>query len=261
MIDGHMHLEYGPLSVEYAEEFINAAIDAGMDEIQILDHTHRFLEFKEMYEDLKAIEPQKVWLEKKVLEPLDDYIKVIHEIRKKKYPIKVKFGLEVCHTPKYRLFIKDILDQYRDEFDFVVGAIHSIDGILYDMSFSKTILWEKYDVDYIYKRYYELVFDLIESDLYTLLAHPDTIKLFNYYPTYDLNSTYHEMAKLLNEHHMKCENNTGCYYRYNHKDMGLSDELLKILKEEKVKMITASDAHKPAHVGKNIKDIWKKTMK
>ena len=50
MIDGHMHLENGPLTVEYAMKFVDAGVKAGMDTIQILDHTHRFLEFQEMYE-------------------------------------------------------------------------------------------------------------------------------------------------------------------------------------------------------------------
>ncbi len=212
-----------------------------------------------MYEDLKEIPAQKEWLEKKRLEPLDDYMNLIKEMKQMDLPIKVTFGLEVCHTPKRRLFIKNILDKYH--FDFVVGAIHSIDGILYDMPFSKEILWEAYDVDHIYRRYYELIFDLIESGLYTQLAHPDTIKLFNYYPTYDLKPTYHEMAQLLKQHHMKAENNTGCHYRYNHEDVGLSNELLDILKVEGVEMITASDAHRPNHVGTDIKSVWDKTMK
>ena len=42
--------------------------------------------------------------------------------------------------------------------------------------------------------------------------------------------------------------------------MGLSEELLKILKEHEVSMITASDAHQPDHVGTNIADIYEKTM-
>ena len=108
--------------------------------------------------------------------------------------------------------------------------------------------------------YYELIFSLVKSDLFTQLAHPDTIKMFNYYPTYDLTPTYHQLADLLVEHNLKAENNTGCYYRYNHKDMGLSEELLKILKEHGVSMITASDAHQPDHVGTNIADIYEKTM-
>ena len=42
MIDGHMHLEYGDLSKEYILQFVESAVKNGMDEIQILDHTHRF---------------------------------------------------------------------------------------------------------------------------------------------------------------------------------------------------------------------------
>ena len=121
-------------------------------------------------------------------------------------------------------------------------------------------LWDVYDVDWIYRRYYELVFQLVKSGLFTQLAHPDTIKMFNYYPSYDLTSTYYALADLLNTYHMKAENNTGCYYRYHHQDMGLSDTLLAIFKECGVSLITASDAHYPQDVGTNIKDIWNKTM-
>ena len=117
------------------------------------------------------------------------------------------------------------------------------------MSFSKELLWDVFDTNHIYKRYYELVFQLIQSNLFTQLAHPDTIKMFNYYPTYDLTSTYHELAKLLNQYHMKAENNTGCHYRYHHSDIGLSNHLLTILNEHHVDIISCSDAHKPSDVG------------
>lgn len=159
------------------------------------------------------------------------------------------------------MFLKDkdeierILEPY--QFDFLVGAIHSIDGLLYDMPWSKEILWDKYNVDDIYRRYYELIFDLVKSNLFTQLAHPDTIKMFGYYPSYDLKPTYHELAQLLVEHHVKGECNTGCYYRYHHPDKGLSKELLDIFKEHHVDIITASDAHKPEDVGTCIKDVYK----
>lgn len=259
MIDGHMHLEYGPLSKEYVLEFVNAAKKQGLDEIQILDHSHRFIEFEPIYEELKQYEVQKKWLENKKMkfkDHLKDYVSLMQEVKKMDLPVKVSYGLEVCFVPKHEAYIKEILSQY--PFDFVVGAIHSIDGILYDMNFSEDLLWSQYPVDHIYKRYYELVFDLIQSDLFSQLAHPDTIKLFHYYPSYDLKPTYHQLAKLLKQHHMKAENNTGCYYRYHHEDMGLSDTLLQILKEHDVEIITASDAHQPSHVGMYIKEVSEK---
>lgn len=59
---------------------------------------------------------------------------------------------------------------------------------------------------------------------------------------------------------MKAENNVGCYYRYNHPDMGLSDELLEILKKNHVELITASDAHKPSDVGSYIKEAMQRII-
>lgn len=255
MIDGHMHLENGPLSKEYVLQFVEEAKRKGLDEIQILDHTHRFIEFEPIYEELKKYEVQKKWLENKEMkfkDHLSDYISLMEEIKEMDLPVKVTYGLEVCYVPQYEDYIRDVLLKYH--FDFVVGAIHSIDGILYDMSFSKELLWDQYDVNHIYKRYYELVCQLIESDLFTQLAHPDTIKLFQIYPTYDLLPTYEMMAHLLNEHHMKAENNVGCYYRYNHPDLGLSDELLNVFIQNNVPIITTSDAHKPVDVGSYIKE-------
>lgn len=261
MIDGHMHLEMGELTKEYVLTFVAEAQKKGITTIQILDHTHRFIEFEPIYKELKEYPIQKKWLENKQMkfkDSLQDYQKLIDEIKAMDLPVHVLFGLEVCYVPKHKQLIKDILAPY--DYDFLAGAIHSIDGILYDMSFSKQLLWEVQDINHIYKRYYELVFDLIESDTFTQLAHPDTIKLFNYYPTYDLSETYERMAVLLNKRHVKAENNTGCYYRYRHKDMGLSDELLSILRKNNVSMITASDAHKSEDVGTCIKEIHAKTM-
>lgn len=250
MIDGHMHLEFGPLSKEYVMEFIENAKRKGFDAIQILDHTHRFKEFESIYENLKQYPVQKEWLENKEMKfknSLDEYMRLIQEVKAMDLPIKVTFGLEVCYVPEKETEIRAILSNYK--FDFIVGAIHSIDGILYDMKFSKELLWNQFSANHIYQRYYELLFTLIKSDLFTQLAHPDTIKLFQIYPNYDLTSTYYELASLLNKHHMKAENNTGCHYRYNHPDVGLSKQLQQILEAEHVEIITASDAHYPKHVG------------
>ena len=49
MIDAHTHLENGDLSIEYVHKFIDAAKEKGITHLQILDHTHRFFEFKDCY--------------------------------------------------------------------------------------------------------------------------------------------------------------------------------------------------------------------
>lgn len=257
MIDGHMHLENGPLHVEYVMEYVNAAIKKGLDTIHILDHTHRFIEFSPLYTRLKEANAyQKKWLEKKKLEPLSAYFALIKEVKNMHLPIVVKFGLEVCFSPEDKLFLKTILAMY--PYDFLIGSIHSIDGLLYDMNaFSREILWDKYETNAIYKRYYEIMEDMICSDLFTQIAHPDQLKIFHYKPTYDVTKTYERIAMLANKHDVYMETNSGCFYRYHHEDLGTNTLFLNILKKHNVKIMTASDAHHPMHVGMHIEELYK----
>lgn len=255
MIDGHMHLENGPLTVDYAMQFVEAGVQAGMDTIHILDHTHRFLEFQPLYTSLKETSLyQKEWLEKKKLEPLQTYFDLIEKMKKMDLPIDVKFGLEVCYDPLNKSFLKELLSQY--PYDFLIGSIHSIDGRLYDMkSFSREILWDKFDTNEIYKRYYEIMEDMICSDLFTQIGHPDQLKLFHYEPDYDLKPTYEHLAKLAKKHDVYMESNTGIHYRYHHEDLGTNKDFMNALKKYGVKIMTASDAHQPQHVGMYIKEL------
>ncbi len=253
-VDGHMHLEYGQLSVEYAMRFIEEGIRKGLDEIDILDHTHRFKEFRECYDHLRIYPQQDEWLNQKTkfCSTLDEYDELIAQIRKLNLPIRVRFGLEVCYTEETEELLREILKNRK--YDFLTGAVHSLNHILYDMSFSRELLWDRFSADEIYRDYYRAVMSCVRSGLFDRLAHPDTIKLFEIYPQYDLSETYQQLSKALNEQGMMAENNTGCHYRYNHPDVGLSDELLKIFKENGVSIMTASDAHKPEHVGSYIKE-------
>ena len=106
MIDGHVHLEKGPLTREYVYEFINEAINKGINELQILDHTHRFFEFAPLYENHYTSNAQTAWLTNDLRDSIYDYIKLIEEMRKENLPIKVSFGLEVCYQKEKENFIR-----------------------------------------------------------------------------------------------------------------------------------------------------------
>lgn len=246
MIDGHVHLDEGPLTKEYLDKFINEAIKNNIDEIHILNHSHRFKEFSFLYKDCFIGGLQSEWLNREMKDSIYDYINFIKEMKKCSFPIKVLFGLEVCYFEGKEEETKKVLGLYK--FDFVIGSIHFIDNIAYDSKWSIDDLWNKKDVDYIYKKYYDLAEKLIKSNLFTQIGHIDTIKMFNYYPSYDLKTTYNRIAKLACNNNIIVENNPKVHYKYNHKDIGLSKELLGILKDNNCLMITSSDAHKPEDI-------------
>ena len=69
--------------------------------------------------------------------------------------------------------------------------------------------------------------------------------------------TYEKLAVLAKQHDVYMETNTGCHYRYHHEDIGTNQDFLNILMAHGVKIMTASDAHQPQHVGMHIAQISK----
>ena len=49
MTDVHIHIERGPYTKEWIDKFVEQAVRMGLDEIYLLEHSHRFVEFTPMY--------------------------------------------------------------------------------------------------------------------------------------------------------------------------------------------------------------------
>jgi hypothetical protein len=75
---------------------------------------------------------------------------------------------------------------------------------------------------------------------------------FGHYPSSDFTNIYESLATALKESEMKAEFSNGLYINYGHKELGLNTDLLKILLDNNVQIVTASDAHRPEDVGKYI---------
>ena len=93
---------------------------------------------------------------------IKEYIRFIKTVKDTQYPVKVKFGLEVCYIPETANVLASILDEY--EFDFLTGAVHWIDGWGFDHMGQKE-LWKSMNINEVYKKYYNIMFQLCESGL------------------------------------------------------------------------------------------------
>jgi histidinol-phosphatase (PHP family) len=256
MIDSHIHIfqgNSGEYTIEWISKFVEQAHSKGLHEIYLLEHTHQFYEFREMYKTVADYnEFQRNWLNKKMGVSVATYIDFIEKVKNHDFSLNVKFGLEGCYIPETENILADILNQYK--WDFVTGAVHYIDSWGFD---HKAEFWDGVDIDKAYKRYYEIMLDLINLKLFTGLAHPDSIKCFGHYPAYDLTETYIRLANALNKANMYAEQSGGLALNYGFAELGLNPGILKIFKENAVRILTASDAHKPEHTGEQIKALQK----
>jgi histidinol-phosphatase (PHP family) len=257
MRDVHVHFLHGHgggYTIDFFEGFISAAQKADIDEIYLLEHTHQFCEFEDVYAPARNYNSyQRGWLLQKMNGHIGDYLRFIKTVKGKAYPVKVKFGLEVCYIPETADRLSACLKQY--DFDFLTGSVHWIDGWGFDHPRQKE-LWETVVVDDVYERYYSIMRELCDSGLFNGLAHPDSIRCFGYRPSYDLTGTYRKLAEVLNRNKMYAENSGGLRLNYDRSfELGLNRELLRVFKESNVAMMTASDSHKQSDVGANIKEL------
>lgn len=253
MVDGHIHIERGGYTLEWIGQFVNKALEQGLDEIWLLEHCYRFQEFVPMYDSVCAYsEYIDKWFHKKagVLQ-LEDYLRLICNVRENPFPIKIKFGLEICYFKEFEDFVANLTKD--KDFDFLLGSVHFVDGFAFD---HKSEHWNNINIDRVYKRYFETSIDLIKCGIYDGIAHPDCVKLFGHKPSFSLVEYYNEMVQVLSVQNMYAEQSSGIYRRCpNTAELGMSRDMLRYMKQHNVKILTVSDAHCPEDVGSKILEL------
>ena len=252
MTDGHIHIEKGPYTLEWIQKFVDKAVEMNLSEIRLLEHNYRFEEFVPMYDSVCAYsEYVDAWFHRNAgAHKLEDYLELIRKVRNEKYPVDIKFGLEICYFREHEELTAKLT---KDKgFDFLLGSIHFVDDFAFD---HKPEQWNGIDVDKIYRRYFEDSISLAKSGIFDGIGHPDAIKLFGHKPSYSLTEYYERLAKALAEKGMYADQNSGIARRCPGASLGMEEELLKILKKHSVKITTSSDAHCPEDVGDRIKEM------
>ena len=253
LIDGHIHIERGEYKLEWIQKFVDKAVEMQLDEIRLLEHNFMFKEFAPMYDSVCAHSGfVDQWFRRCACrKSYDEYLELIGKVREKEYPVKIRFGLEICYFREYEDLIANLTKNRG--FDFLLGSVHFVDGFAFDHTAE---LWKGIDVDRVYQSYFDLSVSLAESGLFDGIGHPDTIKLFGHKPSYPLTDHYERLAEALSKSSMYADQNSGAYRRCpDTTSPGMEKELLHILKDHHVQIITSSDAHWPEDVGYMIKEL------
>lgn len=252
-IDYHMHFEYGSYDLEWVQGFFESAKKNGVGEIGISEHSHGFIEFKDLYYEELILDDSVVgsyqakWLEKnKFKYTLKDYFKFMQMLKEKGYPVKI--GIEICNF-KNQEKVKAIIKDY--EFDYIIGSVHFLNGWGYDFADIKQV-WNDFSLQDIYKWYAEEITNLAQSGLYDVLGHPFNIRLFKNIPEFDVKPILEQVATVLKEANMVIDINTGTLYRYPIEEISPYPDFLQVAKKYDLPIITSSDAHKPEDCGRYI---------
>ena len=243
IVDYHMHLrkpESGPVgsySAAYAEEYVTQGRLAGVDEIGFTEHIFKFRESKELW--------QIEWMRERCTDGLDDYVGAVTEARSRGLPVKL--GLEVDFFPGIERQLAELLEPY--PWDYLLGSVHYVDGFPVDQ---EPGLVHRIPVGEAWRRYFVWLRDAARSGLFDCLSHPDLIKFFGMRASDEERQyLYIETADAIEAAGVCVEVSTAGLY----KPVGElypDRELLAACCERGVPITLASDAHEPAHVGRDL---------
>ncbi|MDD2430198.1 MAG: histidinol-phosphatase [Firmicutes bacterium] len=237
LVDYHMHLENGPKTLDYVEQFLKVAKRRGISEIGFSEHCYRFKEARHLLDN--------AWARERNVDSLKEYLELLNRAKQKGWPIKI--GIEVDYLPEAEGRIREFLKEY--EFDYVFGSVHWLDDFGFDLKENLSV-WEQSDVTQVWKDYFETLLKAAESGLFDSLPHPDLIKIYNFYPKEDLNSFIAEIFREIAKTGVALEASTAGW-RKPIGEMYPSTDILELIKVHNIPITLASDAHFPEDVGKD----------
>lgn len=254
MIDYHMHLvddyhiDRCPYTPERVEEYVRAAEAAGVDEIGVTDHCHRFVEFAPLFEPIykgpRGRDPEVAWLKDNLYEPLDRYVEALVRAQQRGWPVKI--GLEVDWFPGAEDVIRSILAPY--PWDYVLGSVHFLGDWPLDVSAGYG--WPDMDVAGVYAEYFTQLEAAARSGLYDVLAHPDLVKKFGHRAD-GAEAHYEAVVAAMAEAGVAMEISTAGL-RCPARELYPAPAMLELAASRGVAVTFGSDAHDPQTVGQNM---------
>jgi histidinol-phosphatase (PHP family) len=236
LADYHLHLENGPLTREYLEDFLRVGRERGLAELGFSEHIYNFTDTLSLWPAAWQVEPQG---------QLAAYIKLITTAKEAGLPVKL--GLEVDYLEGKEEELAAFLDRY--PWDYVIGSIHHLGDWGFDHPDYRS-QWESTDVGMAYREYFRLFSKAARSGLFEIMAHPDVIKVFGYRPAEAIDDLWEEAAAAMAAGRVAVEISTAGLRKpvgeiYPHPGF------LRRCKDYNIPIVISSDAHYPEDVGKD----------
>ncbi len=232
-----MHLENGPKNLDYLKKFVENAERRGISEIGISEHCYRFKEAKHLLDN--------PWTRERNVDSLSEYLDLLNEAKSLGWPVKI--GIEIDYIPEAEEQIREFVSKY--QWDYVFGSVHWLGEFGFDLK-ENLSLWQKYDIDKIWKEYFNTLLKAAQSGIFDSLPHPDLIKIYGFYPKEDLSEYLDYIFSEIKKTDVALEASTAGW-RKPVGEMYPSLVILDLIRKHNISITLASDAHYPEDVGRD----------
>ena len=242
LTDYHVHLRPDDRDASFADAFSAANVEryrdaadaAGIGELGVSEHVHRFVQCLEIWD-------HPFWREQATddIDAYRDYVRDETDLR---------LGLEVDYVPGREDRTQNLIE--RCDLDYVIGSVHFLGDFAVD--------WDRFDIwetgrspDAVWTRYFETLAQAARSGLFDVLAHPDLVKMWGVTrPSVhgDLRRYYEPALDAIAETGVAIEVSTAGL-RKPVGEIYPAPDFLRAAVAAGAPVALSSDAHVPAHIG------------
>jgi histidinol-phosphatase (PHP family) len=238
MIDYHIHTRLCKHAQGETQEFIEAALAAGIEEIAFTDH----IPLPDNFDIIHRM----------AFDQMEIYCRWIESMRECYPEIKIRFGIEADYYEGFEEYLFRFLNHF--DFDVVIMAIHYLrhwpeNNWVFNYHFPDK------SQDEVYLDYITTAIKGVQTGLFDILGHADIIK----HPDYPLITTVPEAVnRLLSEIKlagMALEINTSGF-RKTVKESYPALSWIPAAQRLQVPLSTGSDAHRPEQVALRFSEVY-----
>ena len=222
IIDTDMHSH---VSRSSALQMVQAAEQKGLRVLGLSEHVFQMEETRSALHHLGLEGP---------LLTFDTYIEDVRTSALQS-TVDTRLGLEVDFIPEKNELIHAFIQEYN--WDFLIGSVHEIDGVQFEANHK----WSREEGEFLWLRYFELLRDVINSGLFSLVSHPVRLRVNNPYLPLTLDEELEQLAAEATRNDVALEINGYDVLHYHR----LVSRLAKACVMHRTPISVGSDAHNP----------------
>jgi len=252
MQDYHVHPNYSIDAQGSVEDFCEAALQRGLQEIAFTTHLDTDMTTDDCYVVVRG--KRMDTLSGKWLEDYEATIKAARDTYKER-GLRVLLGAEIDYIDNLESILPEQF--YSTDFDIVLGATHLINHGAISAANRAEDTFMRYSLEELGEVYYAHLLNAIETGLFDIMAHLDLYRRFGqaFYGegVRDIWRPHlKDLANAMKRHNVGFEVNTSPI-RAGHVDPMPEVNIIRALRGAGISNVTTgSDAHRPSDVGAGI---------